>query len=56
MDEFYDMVVSILVLCYNMILIIGTAYMVQMYDWSMWTFALTLIFFISKTKPTEKEE
>lgn len=55
MDEFYDMITSLLVLSYNFALIIGTAYLVESYGWSMWTFALTICFIISKTKPSEKE-
>lgn len=32
---------------YNLALIAGTAYLVQVYDWSMWTFVLTMCFFSS---------
>jgi hypothetical protein len=55
-DEFFDTVTSFLVLFYNFALIAGTAYLVQFYGWSMWTFALTICFFVSKTNPKKEEE
>ena len=45
------MLIVALVLAYDAALIAGTAFLVQVYDWSMWTFLLTAIFFMStKTK------
>jgi hypothetical protein len=29
---------------YNLILVAGTAYLVQVFDWSPWWFVLTLVF------------
>lgn len=46
-----DILIAALVLTYDAALIGGTAYLVQVYDWSMWTFALTALFFVTtKTK------
>ena len=45
-----DVLIAWMVLTYNITLIVGTAYLVQVYDWSMWTFLLTTIFFVTKTK------
>jgi len=36
-----------LVIIYNLILLIGTAYLVQWHNWSMWTFLLAAVFFMS---------
>ncbi len=45
-----DIAESILVLSYNLALIAGTAYLVQVHNWSMWTFLLTVCFIANKTK------
>jgi hypothetical protein len=45
-----DALIVIMVLIYDFLLLAGTAYMVQYHDWSMWTFLLAALFFISKTK------
>lgn len=34
-------------LVYNLILLAGTAYLVQEYNWSMWTFLLAAVFLMS---------
>lgn len=38
---------AIVVLVYNLTLVIGAAYLVQEYNWSMWTFLLAAVFFMS---------
>ena len=45
-----DIVEYILVMSYNLALIIGTVYLVQVHNWSMWTFLLTACFIANKTK------
>jgi hypothetical protein len=40
-----EVAVLALLVVYNLTLIAGTAYLVQVYDWSMWTFVLTVGFF-----------
>ena len=45
-----DIIEYILVMSYNLALIIGTVYLVQVHSWSMWIFLLTLCFLADKTK------
>jgi len=40
----------IAILVYNFLLVAGTAYLVVEYNWSMWTFLLTLMFFMVNKK------
>ena len=49
-----ETIVSFLILVYNLILVAGTAYLVALHDWSMWTFLLTMCFML--TVRTSKEE
>lgn len=49
-----DVFISIAVLIYDFALIAGTAYLVEERNWSMWTFLLALVFFM--THKTKKEE
>ena len=42
-----DVIIAILVIVYDFLLIAGTAYLVQEHGWSMWTFLLTALFFIT---------
>ena len=46
-------IVNLGVLVYDFLLVAGTAYLVVVYDWSMWTFLLTCLFFMT-TKKDEK--
>jgi hypothetical protein len=48
MNEFFDTIKVLLVLLYNLVLIGGTAYLVQAHDWSVWAFLLPVLFFITK--------
>jgi len=48
-----DIVEAILIMSYNLALIIGTVYLVQIHNWSMWTFLLTVCFLVSQTKGSE---
>lgn len=48
-----DTILKIMILVYNFLLVAGTAYLVQVYDWSMWTFLLTLCFFVTTSKSKE---
>jgi hypothetical protein len=42
------------VLLYDITLLAGTAYLVQEYNWSMWTFLLAAVFFTTlETKKTK---
>ena len=45
-----------LVIIYNLILLAGTAYLVQECNWSMWTFLLTAVFFMQHTKSTKTDD
>ena len=45
-----DTIVAIVVLSYDLALLAGTAYLVQVHDWSMWTFVLTALFFVTSAK------
>lgn len=48
-----DIIIAIFIIVYDFLLIAGTAYLVQVYDWSMWTFLLAALFFI--TTKTRKD-
>lgn len=48
-----DVLVTLMILAYDLALLVGTAYLVQMHGWSMWTFLLTVIFFV--TTKSKKE-
>jgi hypothetical protein len=50
-----DVILKIAILIYDFALVAGTAYLVAVYGWSMWTFLLTLCFFMTsrKEKPNE---
>jgi hypothetical protein len=51
-----DVVLKIVVLMYDLTLLAGTAYFVQFHNWSMWTFALAALFFITTKDATQKHE
>ena len=42
-----DTIIKITVLIYDFMLVAGTAYLVQVHNWSMWTFLLAIIFFMT---------
>jgi hypothetical protein len=45
-----------LVLCYNLTIVAGTAYVVQFYDWSPWWFLLAVMMMLNfKSKKDEDE-
>jgi hypothetical protein len=44
------------ILIYNFTLVAGTAYLVALHDWSMWTFALTYCFMLTLRSRSEKDE
>lgn len=46
----------IAILVYNFLLVAGTAYLVVEHNWSMWTFLLTLAFFMINRTNTKKDE
>jgi len=47
---------SILIIIYNLILVVGAAYLVDQRGWSMWVFLLTACFMmVSNTKKKDKE-
>lgn len=43
-EEIMDALVKIFLMAYNLTLVIGTAYLVQEHNWSMWTFLLAMCF------------
>lgn len=45
---------SIFVLLYDLALVAGTAYLVQVHNWSMWVFLLAALFFITVKTTKEK--
>lgn len=50
-----DVIVKIFILLYDLILVAGTAYLVTIYEWSMWTFLLTICFFITTKRSDDGE-
>lgn len=56
MKEFKELIVLLMVILYDVFLIAGTAYMVQEHQWSMWTFLLTMMFFMTAKTKDEKED
>jgi hypothetical protein len=46
---------ALLIVVYNFALIAGTAYLVVEYNWSMWTFVLTIMF-MGNLKSTAKDD
>ncbi len=44
-----NIITNLIALIYNFALVAGTTYIVITYDWSMWTYALTLCFFVTST-------
>ena len=50
-------IVKIAILIYDLLLLAGTAYLVAIHNWSMWTFLLAAVFFMtSKNKNEENKE
>lgn len=49
-EQITDSIVKIFVMIYDLILVSGTAYLVQEHNWSMWTFLLTMCFFLIPRK------
>ena len=47
-----DTIKTLAILLYNFGLLAGTVYLIQFHDWSMWTFILTALFFITTSKST----
>lgn len=48
-------VTSWLIVAYNLTIVAGTAYLVQFYDWSMWTFLLAGLFLMSYRDKNETD-
>ena len=46
-ESLADMVVKLGVLTYDLALLAGTVYLIQECKWSMWTFLLTVMFFVT---------
>lgn len=42
-----DAFVLVAIMVYDFLLVAGTAYLVQAHSWSMWTFLLTALFFMT---------
>ena len=50
-------IVGLAVILYNLTLIVGTTYVVIEYNWSMWTYLLTICFMLSmKNIKEDKDE
>jgi hypothetical protein len=45
-----DTIIKIAILLYDFCLLAGTAYLVAVHNWSMWTFLLAAIFFMTTSK------
>lgn len=50
-----DMIVRLAIIVYNFCLVAGTAYLVALHDWSMWSFLLTMCFIMSATTRRESD-
>ena len=55
MKDVKELVVLLMVILYDVFLIAGTAYLVQEHNWSMWTFLLTMCFFMTARTKDEKD-
>lgn len=42
-----DTIIKLAIMLYDFCLLAGTAYLVTVYNWSMWTFVLTFCFFLT---------
>ena len=42
-----EAIAVIMILVYDFFLLAGTAYLVQWHNWSMWTFLLAAVFFVT---------
>jgi hypothetical protein len=51
-----ETIVAVAVLAYNFALAAGTAYLVAIHDWSMWTFLLAMFFIISFKHKNDNED
>lgn len=49
-----DAFMTLLMVGYNLTLLVGAAYLVEAHGWSMWTFLLAAIFFMSTGKREDK--
>jgi hypothetical protein len=50
-----DTIVKLAILIYDFALLAGTAYLVAVHDWSMWTFLLAAVFFMTTSKSKESK-
>lgn len=50
-----SVIITLIVVLYNFALIAGTAYLVVNYNWSMWTFFLTLLLLIGIKRDEENK-
>jgi hypothetical protein len=55
-EQITDMLTVICLMVYDITLVAGTAYLVQEHNWSMWTFLLTMCFFLIPRKKNEQKE
>jgi len=51
-----DVIVKIFIILYDLILVAGTAYLVTFHDWSLWTFLITICFFITTKRSDDSEK
>lgn len=50
------MIIKVMIILYNLILVAGSAYLVDQRGWSMWVFLLAACFMmVTKTNKAEKE-
>jgi hypothetical protein len=54
MNEFFDTIKVLLVLLYNLAILGVTAYLVQVHNWSAWTFLIPVFFFLTITNKESK--
>lgn len=53
MKYFHELIVKLAIIVYDFALVAGTAYLVEIHNWSMWSFCLTLLFFMVTKKENE---
>jgi hypothetical protein len=54
-EEVMDAIVKVFIMMYDLTLLAGTAYLVEVHNWSMWTFLLAAMFFFVPKKVKESD-
>lgn len=53
MKYFHELILKLAIIAYDFALVAGTAYLVEIHNWSMWSFCLTILFFMVSKKENE---